>query len=216
MSRYVVGIDLGTTNSALAYAEVGESPDQVVAGRAAGDPAGRGRQRRLRAAVAALVPLPAGRQGVPRGGACSCRGSRPSDRVVGVFARDHGAKVPGRLVSSAKSWLSHAGVDRRAAILPWTAAEDVAQDLAGRGLVGLPGAPARRLERADRGQGGRRPAGEPGGLPDRAGLVRRRRARADHRGRRARPGSGRSRCWRSRRPPSTPGSPPRATSGGRR
>ena len=51
----------------------------------------------------------------------------PSDRVVGVFARDHGAKVPGRLVSSAKSWLSHAGVDRRAAILPWTAAEGVAR-----------------------------------------------------------------------------------------
>jgi molecular chaperone DnaK (HSP70) len=49
----------------------------------------------------------------------------PSDRVVGVFARDHGARVPGRLISSAKSWLSHSGVDRRAAILPWTAADDV-------------------------------------------------------------------------------------------
>ncbi len=35
--------------------------------------------------------------------------------------------MPGRLVSSAKSWLSHSGVDRRAAILPWTAAEDVAR-----------------------------------------------------------------------------------------
>src|SRR5262249_7922351 len=51
----------------------------------------------------------------------------PPDRVVGVFARDHGAKVPGRLVSSAKSWLSHAGVDRRAAILPWTSADDVSR-----------------------------------------------------------------------------------------
>ncbi len=47
------------------------------------------------------------------------------DRAVGVLAREHGAKVPSRLVSSAKSWLSHAGVDRRAPILPWTAAEDV-------------------------------------------------------------------------------------------
>jgi molecular chaperone DnaK (HSP70) len=46
---------------------------------------------------------------------------------VGVFAREHGAKVPGRLVSSSKSWLSHPGVDRRAALLPWTAAEDVAK-----------------------------------------------------------------------------------------
>ncbi len=49
----------------------------------------------------------------------------PTDRVTGVFAREHGAKVTGRLVSSAKSWLSHSGVDRRAAILPWTAVEDV-------------------------------------------------------------------------------------------
>src|SRR5262249_19896793 len=45
--------------------------------------------------------------------------------VVGAFARDHGAKVPGRLVASAKSWLSHAGVDRRGPILPWNAAEDL-------------------------------------------------------------------------------------------
>ena len=49
----------------------------------------------------------------------------PPDRVVGTFAREHGAKVPGRLVSSAKSWLSHPGVDRRSPILPWTALEDV-------------------------------------------------------------------------------------------
>ena len=42
-------------------------------------------------------------------------------------SREHGAKVPGRLVSSAKSWLSHAGVDRRAPILPWTAADDVSK-----------------------------------------------------------------------------------------
>ena len=36
--------------------------------------------------------------------------------MVGEFARTHGAKVPTRLVSSAKSWLSHAGVDRQSAI----------------------------------------------------------------------------------------------------
>ena len=48
----------------------------------------------------------------------------PPDRVAGTFARDHGAKVPGRLVGSAKSWLSHPGVDRRLA--------DPAMDGAGR------------------------------------------------------------------------------------
>src|SRR5207302_9930103 len=45
--------------------------------------------------------------------------------VVGQFARDHGARVPGRLVSSAKSWLCHPGVDRTAALLPWGAPADV-------------------------------------------------------------------------------------------
>jgi molecular chaperone DnaK (HSP70) len=45
--------------------------------------------------------------------------------VLGQWARQLGAQVPGRLVSSAKSWLSHPGVDRQAAILPWGAAADV-------------------------------------------------------------------------------------------
>ena len=47
--------------------------------------------------------------------------------VIGEFARELGAKTPGRLVVSAKSWLSHAGVDRSAAILPWGAADGVAK-----------------------------------------------------------------------------------------
>jgi hypothetical protein len=46
---------------------------------------------------------------------------------VGEFARQHGSKIPGRLVSSAKSWLCHAGVDRTAPLLPWTAPPDVSR-----------------------------------------------------------------------------------------
>src|SRR5690606_13315014 len=49
------------------------------------------------------------------------------DYAVGEFAREQGARVPGRLVSSAKSWLAHGGVDRTAPILPWGAGEDVAK-----------------------------------------------------------------------------------------
>ncbi len=45
--------------------------------------------------------------------------------VVGEFARSHGARVPGRLATSAKSWLCHAGVDRSAPLLPWAAPPDV-------------------------------------------------------------------------------------------
>ena len=43
------------------------------------------------------------------------------DYAVGEFARNFGSQVPTRLVSSAKSWLCHPGVDRKAPILPWTA-----------------------------------------------------------------------------------------------
>ena len=45
--------------------------------------------------------------------------------TCGVFARNHGAKVPGRQVSSAKSWLCHPGVDRTAPLLPWAGPPDV-------------------------------------------------------------------------------------------
>jgi len=53
--------------------------------------------------------------------------SNAAPAVVGRWARDLGAAVPGRLVASAKSWLSHPGVDRTAPILPWGAPEGVAQ-----------------------------------------------------------------------------------------
>ena len=50
-----------------------------------------------------------------------------ANAVLGELARERGARVPGRLVASAKSWLSHAGVDRTAPILPWGATEEIAK-----------------------------------------------------------------------------------------
>ena len=125
MSRYVVGIDLGTTNSALAYADTREAtPEapapiralaipQVVGVNDVGD----------RPVLPSFLYLPAAKE-FPQG-ATDLPWKAPGDRVVGSFARDHGAKVPGRLVGSAKSWLSHAGVDRRSPLLPWGAVDDV-------------------------------------------------------------------------------------------
>jgi molecular chaperone DnaK (HSP70) len=69
--------------------------------------------------------LPSSKEFPP--GALELPWKSPADRAVGWFAREHGAKVPGRLVSSAKSWLSHPGVDRRSPILPWTALDGVAK-----------------------------------------------------------------------------------------
>ncbi len=127
MSRYVVGIDLGTTNSALAYADAREATadapapirpfavPQVVGVNDVGD----------RPVLPSFLYLPATKE-FPAGGT-DLPWKSSAVGVVGTFAREHGAKVPGRLAASAKSWLSHEGVDRRAAILPWTGAADVAK-----------------------------------------------------------------------------------------
>ncbi len=124
MERYVVGLDLGTTNCALAHAVQGtekEPPGEISVLdipqiTAVGEVADR-------ALLPSFLYLPAA--GEFAAGALDLPWKGPRDRVVGTFARDHGARVPGRLVSSAKSWLSHSGVDRGSAILPWTAPQDV-------------------------------------------------------------------------------------------
>jgi molecular chaperone DnaK (HSP70) len=116
---YAIGIDLGTTNCALSYATGADAPPvplpipQVVA-------PGEVAPRTL---MPSFLYLPADAQFPPASLALAWYpGARD---VVGVFARSQGASTPARLVSSAKSWLSHAGVDRRGEILPWEAPEGV-------------------------------------------------------------------------------------------
>ncbi len=101
-----VGIDLGTTNSAMAWIDPADAedssfppihifdvPQQVAPGRV--EP---------RRTLPSLLYLDEG-------------------QPVGTYARDQGAIVPTRLVHSAKSWLSNPDVDRTAKILPWDAGE---------------------------------------------------------------------------------------------
>src|SRR3954464_3741979 len=125
MSRYVVGIDLGTTNCALAYADAGEATaDKPAPVRAFAVPQVVGlNDVSDRPVLPSFLYLAAPKE-FPAGGT-DLSWKTPPLRVVGTFARDHGAKVPGRLVGSAKSWLSHAGVDRKSPILPWAGAEDL-------------------------------------------------------------------------------------------
>jgi molecular chaperone DnaK (HSP70) len=125
-ARYTVGIDLGTSHTVVAYADSGDRGnsihllpiDQLI---------GPGE-------VAAPALLPSVRYHPARGELNAAdvvlpwQASSAADAaVLGRYARDLGAQVPGRLVSSAKSWLSHPGVDRSAAILPWGAESDVAK-----------------------------------------------------------------------------------------
>lgn len=119
-SRFIVGIDLGTTNSAVAYVDCGGDRGPGAEIRVFDIP-----QLVAPAQMASLPVLPSflylpGPYELPSG-VLSLPWAPDRDFVVGELAREQGALVPGRLVSSAKSWLCHAGVDRKARILPWGA-----------------------------------------------------------------------------------------------
>lgn len=125
--RYIVGIDLGTTNCVVAYSDM-----QV--------------ERALREmAKIELFRVPQ----LTGPGAVELRDSLPSFlyvkegheddsdalqlpwqeeekiTVAGEFARERGAEVPHKLISSAKSWLCNSAVDRESPILPWEATKDI-------------------------------------------------------------------------------------------
>lgn len=122
--RYSVGIDLGTTHTVASYVDLGQSDRDEVA------PSDFGiEQLTSPGAVEARPVLPSfiylphpdelshGDRGLPW--------SDEQGPVVGELARNLGSKTPIRLVSSAKSWLCHPGVDRRAPILPLDALEEI-------------------------------------------------------------------------------------------
>jgi hypothetical protein len=122
-SRYVVGIDLGTTNSALAYVDSGAGDGQDLVVRHLAVPQvvqpGTVEERPL---LPSFLYLP-GPKEQPAG---SLRLPWDADRdyAIGEFARNFGSQVPTRLVSSAKSWLCYDGIDRRQPVLPWRAPDD--------------------------------------------------------------------------------------------
>jgi hypothetical protein len=124
--QFVIGIDLGTTNCALAYAEIVAGADQFAAANVQVlavpqlENPGETRDEDL---LPSFLYLP-GPSDFPEGStALPWDATRPY--VAGRLAQKRGAENAGRLVSSAKSWLSHAGVDRTAPLLPFRAPEGV-------------------------------------------------------------------------------------------
>ena len=126
VSKFIIGIDLGTTNCALAYAELQADADPFAPANVQllGVPQlvnpGEVRDETL---LPSFLYLP-GATDFPAGSI-----ALPWDEgrgfAVGRLAQKRGAENVGRLVSSAKSWLSHSGVDRTSGLLPFRAPEGV-------------------------------------------------------------------------------------------
>lgn len=124
--RFIIGIDLGTTNSAVSYVDLSIENQKNSGIKLFKIPQLTG--------AGELTPLPTlpsfcyipGKYDISEE---SIRLSWITDEInfVGTFARDHGSKIPSRLVSSAKSWLCHTNADRRSKILPWGSGDEVAK-----------------------------------------------------------------------------------------
>jgi hypothetical protein len=121
LSPFVIGIDLGTTNSAMACIDTTSAtprvqtfavPQAVAAGQVEARPTLPSFHYQPEDAV------------VASGYRLPWQTSAPT-AVVGFAARDQAPLCPGRVIGSAKSWLCHAGVDRTAPLLPWQSHDDV-------------------------------------------------------------------------------------------
>jgi Hsp70 protein len=121
MPSFVLGIDLGTTNSVLAYAPLaGDRPEvkilpipQLVAPGVVED----------RTSLPSFIYLPPDHE--VKGGAYDLPWRKGNTIAVGEIARRQSAESPQRSVSAAKSWLCHSRVDRHQPILPWGAPADL-------------------------------------------------------------------------------------------
>ena len=119
-ARYAIGIDLGTTHSALAKVSLDGEPHspevqpitQLVARDRVDEPV----------LLPSFVYFPH-----PSEGALALPWEPDARFAVGAYARRRAAESPSRVISSSKSWLSHTSIDRRAPVLPVGAPEDVAQ-----------------------------------------------------------------------------------------
>jgi hypothetical protein len=125
-AKYIIGIDLGTTHSVLAYtnAQLSDGEEPVIhlfQIPQLSDPGQVANQPLLPSFI--LVPGP---HDVPEHG-LQLPWARKPGVAVGEFARRRGAELPHRLISSAKSWLSYSGVDRTQPLLPWNSPLEVAR-----------------------------------------------------------------------------------------
>lgn len=121
-AKYIVGIDLGTTNIVLSYAPLsaadGEGQNQITLLPIV--------QELAKGAVEKLEILPSFIfERVKEKPVLTWE--EDSKYIVGDYARERGAEVPDRLISSAKSWLCNTRIDRTQPVLPWNSPEENAR-----------------------------------------------------------------------------------------
>ncbi len=128
-AHYAIGVDLGTTHCALCYTDLKTQDTSFGMDRVTQtmlpipQHTGAGALDSL-PLLPSFLYLPHADELSRQDLALPWRDD--NDLLVGTFARDRGANTPIRLVSSAKSWLCHPGIDRRAGVLPLQAPDDVA------------------------------------------------------------------------------------------
>src|SRR5258706_272853 len=124
MSQFVIGIDLGTTNCGVAFADASQATDPLAMPPVHLQPvpqlvnAGEVREEDL---LPSALYLPDEKDFPP--GSTDLPWDSDPGIVVGTLALKRGVERTNRLVTSAKSWLSHTGVDRTAELLPLNAPE---------------------------------------------------------------------------------------------
>ncbi len=121
MKKYSIGIDLGTTNCVVAFAELtAEQPKiellnipQITAPHQTESPPH----------LPSFLYIPSEQE--TASGGFTVPGLPDYPTVNGLYARHISAEKPERTIAASKSWLCHAGIDRHAALLPWETSEDV-------------------------------------------------------------------------------------------
>jgi hypothetical protein len=120
---YILGIDLGTTNSVIAYTKLGGDAPRIEVLPIP--------QLVAPSTVESRTVLPSflylAGQHEAKDGTLDLPWQSDRDFAVGEFARRQAAEAPDRTVGAAKSWLCHSRVDRRHAILPWNAPAEVSK-----------------------------------------------------------------------------------------
>ncbi|MFT5431498.1 MAG: hypothetical protein ACI9OJ_002195, partial [Myxococcota bacterium] len=116
MTKRIIGIDLGTSNCVVAYAAVPAEDAKLDINLLPIPQVTDAGSVELGRTLPSFLYIPNAHELAD--GALALPWNEQPEFAVGSFARNHGAKVPDRLVSSAKSWLCHTGIDRMSPVLP--------------------------------------------------------------------------------------------------